>query len=81
MRRFPFAALILALSASPVLAATTPPLEPGKPAGVDKAQLQNGTAMIVVAGAALVGIGIALATASDGASGPPTTTATTSTTP
>ena len=82
MKNFLVPVLILTLSASQALAADPPPLEPGKPAGVRQAQLlEDGNAMIAIAGAALVGIGIALATASDGASGPPTTTSTTNTTP
>jgi hypothetical protein len=82
MRRFLFSVLAVTFSASQALAADPPPLVPGKPAGVHQAQLQeNGTLMVAIAGAALVGIGIALATASDGASGPPPTNSTTSTNP
>jgi len=39
------------------------PLAAGKPAGLHKAQLEDGNGMFLVAGAALVGITIALATA------------------
>jgi hypothetical protein len=78
MRRFVIPVLIVALSASPVFAANSAPLDPGKPAGVHQAELlDGGNGMFVVAGAALVGITIALATASDGPSAvntsPPTT--------
>ena len=67
MRRFVIPVLIVALSASPVFAADSAPLNPGKPAGVRKAELlDGGNGMFVVAGAALVGITIALATASNG---------------
>jgi hypothetical protein len=79
-------ALTLALSAPAALAGTAAPLDPGKPAGVHQAQLlDGGNGMLVVAGAALVGIGIGLATASDNASQPtttgPTSTSTTGTSP
>jgi hypothetical protein len=67
-------ALTLALSAPAALAATAVPLDPGKPAGVHQAQLlDDGNGMLVVAGAALVGIGIALATASGDAAQPTAT--------
>jgi hypothetical protein len=46
------------------------PLPSGKPAGVHQAQLEDGNGMFVVAGAALVGITIALATASNDVSTP-----------
>jgi hypothetical protein len=67
-------ALALALSAPAAFAATAVPLDPGKPAGVHQAQLlDDGNGMLVVAGAALVGIGIALATASGDAAQPTAT--------
>ena len=67
MRRFVIPVLIVTLLGSPVFAATSAPLEPGKPAGVRQAELlDGGNGMFVVAGAALVGITIALATASNG---------------
>jgi len=72
------AALTLALSASYACAQTASPLVPGKPAGVQQAQLQGGTGMLVVAGAALAGITIALATAGGGSQ--PTATSTSVTT-
>lgn len=83
MKKFLYSILAVTLSASGALAANAPPLAPAKPAGVHQAQLQDGTGMIVVAGAALVGITIALATASDGPSTPNTNPATpaTNTTP
>ncbi len=77
MRRFVIPVLIVALSASPVLAASSVPLEPGKPAGVRQAELlDGGNGMFVVAGAALVGITIALATAGNGPTTPNTNPAT-----
>jgi hypothetical protein len=77
MRRFVIPVLIVALSASPVLAANSAPLDPGKPAGVRQAELlDGGNGMFVVAGAALVGITIALATAGNGPTTPNTNPAT-----
>ena len=83
MRRFLIPVLIVTLSASPVFAAdSASPLSPGKPAGVRQADLLDGqNGMFVVAGAALVGITIALATAGNGATTPNTATSTSSTTP
>jgi hypothetical protein len=81
MRKFLFPVLIVTMSGSQAFATSPAPLEPGKPAGVHKAQFEdNGTVMIAIAGAALVGIGIALATAGDDAAGPTATNATTGTT-
>jgi hypothetical protein len=45
------------------------PLAPGKPAGVHNAQFEDGNGMLLVAGAALVGITAALATTGNGVSG------------
>ena len=84
MRRFAIPVLIVTLSASPVLAETSAPLQPGKPAGVRQAELlDGGNGMFVIAGAALVGITIALATAGNGpaAANTPPATSTTGTTP
>ena len=83
MRRLAIAVLTIALSASPVFAADSTPLNPGKPAGVRQADLlDGGNGMFVVAGAALVGIAIALATAGNGPSAAPnTSTSTPGTTP
>ena len=83
MRRFLTAVVIVTLSASDALAANPPPLPPGQPAGVQQAQMEDGTKMIVVAGVALVGIAIALGTAGNGSASPNTNpaTSTTSTTP
>ena len=75
-------ALILSLSNAWAVA----PLPAGKPAGVRQAQLEDGNGMFVVAGAALVGIVIGIATAGDDAGQatatnpvtPPTTTTGTS---
>jgi hypothetical protein len=44
------------------------PLAPGKPAGVRTAQFERGTGMYIVAGAALIGITAALASAGNGTS-------------
>jgi hypothetical protein len=75
------AVLALTLSASYACAQTAAPLTPGQPAGVHQAQLQGGTGMLVVAGAALVGITVALATAGGGAQpAQPTTTSSSVTT-
>jgi hypothetical protein len=77
MKRFVVPVLIVTLSASPVFAADSAPLNPGKPAGVRQAELlDGGNGMFVVAGAALVGITIALATAGDGPTTPNTNPAT-----
>lgn len=77
MRRFVIPVLIVTLSASPVFAADSAPLNPGKPAGVRQAELlDGGNGMFVVAGAALVGITIALATAGNGPTTPNTNPAT-----
>ncbi len=54
------------------------PLAPGKPAGVQKAQLENGT-LIIVAGVAVVAAGIAIAV-SNGNNNNTTATAATTTT-
>ena len=81
MRRFVISVLTVALSASPVLAAGSAPLDPGKPAGVRQAELlDGGNGIFVVAGAALVGITIALATAGNGST-TPNTNSTPGTTP
>ena len=58
-------------------AAEPSPLPAGKPAGVHRAQLEGGNGMFVVAGAALIGITVGLATAGNGASQPTTTTVST----
>ena len=77
-------ALILSLSAAQ--AETVGPLAGGKPAGVHRAQLEDGNGMFVVAGAALIGITVALATAGNDAGVIPNTNpssggSTTTTTP
>jgi len=66
----------LLLSATSVWAQ---PLAAGKPAGLRQAQLEDGNGMFLVAGAALVGITIALATASNDVSTPAQTSPATST--
>ena len=55
-------ALILSLSAAQAVE-TSAPLASGKPAGLHQAQLEDGNGMFVVAGAALIGIAVGLATA------------------
>ncbi len=65
--KLPFVILsasILSLSAAQAVDQNTP-LAVGKPAGLHQAQLEDGNGMFIVAGAALVGITIALATASN----------------
>lgn len=59
---------------------TAAKLSAGKPAGLRQAQLEGGNGMFVVAGAALIGITIGLATASGDSSQPSGTTPVTSTT-
>ncbi|HEY2009102.1 MAG TPA: hypothetical protein VGH23_08945 [Rhizomicrobium sp.] len=56
------------------------PLAPGKAAGVHNAQFEGGNAMFIVAGAALVGITVALATAGNGVAGAPNTSSTSTST-
>ena len=55
-------------------------LPAGKAAGVRQAQMEGGNAMLVVAGAALIGITVGLATAGDDTSQPAATTTSSSTT-
>ena len=82
MRRFVIPVLIVTLSASPVLAGSSASLQPGKPAGLRQAELlDGGNGMFAVAGAALVGITIALATAGNGPTTPNTATSTSVTSP
>ncbi|HEX4273511.1 MAG TPA: hypothetical protein VHZ32_19120 [Rhizomicrobium sp.] len=79
----------LMLTASQAFADTGAPLAPGKPAGVHKAQfLEGSNGIMLVAGAALIGITVGLATASNGVSasgtaggGSGTSTSTGTTTP
>ena len=72
---------VLLLSLSNAFAVEQPaPLPAGKPAGLHQAQLEGGNAMLVVAGAALVGITVGLATAGNDASQPAATTTSSSTT-
>lgn len=59
---------LLMVPASGALADTNVPLAPGKPAGVHNAQFEDGNGMFVVAGAALIGITVGLATAGNGPS-------------
>jgi hypothetical protein len=70
-----------ALLLSTAWAAEPPaPLPAGKPAGLKQAQLEGGNGMLVVAGAALVGITVGLATAGGDDAAQPGTTTVTSTT-
>jgi len=73
MNKFLRCVSLVVIATVPAFAAE-PPLAPGKPAGVRHAQMEDGTGMLIVAGGALVGIGIALATADDGVPGTPGTT-------
>lgn len=66
-------ALILTLSGS-LAQADSGRLASGKPAGLHQAQFEDGNGMLLVAGAALVGIGIALAVAGNDVSQPTQTT-------
>jgi len=72
-------ALAMALGASTAIAETPGPLAPGKPAGVQQAQQDVGQAYWILGVAGLVGIGVALATSTNGHSSTPTTVSTTST--
>jgi hypothetical protein len=59
----------LMLTASQAFADAGSSLAPGKPAGVHKAQfLEGNNGIMIVAGAALIGITVGLATASNGVS-------------
>jgi hypothetical protein len=87
MKAIVSATCILALSATAAVAevsTTSSALASGRPAGVHHAQLEGGTGMLLLGGAALVGMGLALATASNGPGAvqgtSPTTTATATTT-
>jgi hypothetical protein len=84
MRTIVAALLATTLSASAALALPdTGPLPAGKPAGVRQAQ-EDGHTMLFIAGAALVGIGVALAVSNNGNNTTPSTSSgisTTSTTP
>ena len=71
---------VLLLSLPNAWAAESDSLTAGKPAGLHQAQLEGGNGMFVVAGAALIGITVALATASNDASQPTGTSPVTSTT-
>ena len=71
-------ALMLSLS-SALAVDRSGALPAGKPAGLHQAQLEDGNGMLLVAGAALVGITIALATASNNVSQPTGTSPATST--
>jgi hypothetical protein len=65
------AALAAVLTSSQAMAADNAPLAPGKPAGLQAAQLGTGTTVLLLAGAAIV-IAIAIVTSnSGGAAGQP----------
>lgn len=55
------------------------PLTAGKPAGVHNAQVESSNGMLIVAGASLIGIAVALATAGNGTSAANTVSTTSST--
>jgi hypothetical protein len=87
-RRRSFMKMALAISCALILSVSntlaldqSSPLPAGKPAGLRQAQFEDGNGMFVVAGAALVGITVALATANgDNGQIAGTTTPTTSST-
>jgi hypothetical protein len=80
MRSIVSAVIACVLFASSAFADSVP-LSPGKPAGVHKAQFYEGNGIYILAGAALIGVGIALAVSSGNGASPTvaTTSATTST--
>jgi len=77
------AALVASLTSALAIESASP-LPAGKPAGLRQAQLEDGNGMLLVAGLALTGIAIALATTSNDVSLPsktsPGSSASTSTT-
>lgn len=69
------AALVAHLSSAAWADSANVPLSPGKPAGLHRAQFDDGgNGMLLVAGLSLVGIAIALATTSNDVSQAPGTT-------
>ncbi|HET7086344.1 MAG TPA: hypothetical protein VFI23_16340 [Rhizomicrobium sp.] len=83
MKMFLATCCALLLPVSNAFAVEHAALPAGKPAGLHQAQLEDGNGMFLVAGAALVGITVALATASGSAPAPgvtPPNTSSTSTT-
>ena len=78
----PFIVSSILLLSNAWAAEPTATLSAGKPAGLRQAQLEGGNGMFVVAGAALIGITVGLATAGGDATGTATTaTSTTGTNP
>jgi hypothetical protein len=75
MKKFTTALLFLALS-SPVMADGT--LPPGKPAGVHQAELNMGNAWLLVGGAAVIAVAVAVATSGGNSPAVATTSAVTS---
>lgn len=76
MRAVVSSVLALSLMASSALAdGQVNNLAPGKPAGIHKAQFfEDGHGILILAGVALLGVGIALAASSGNSSGPTTST-------
>lgn len=72
MRNFIAAALSLSLMATSALAGNSPPLAPGKPAGVKHAQVDT-TALLVMIGIGGTIAAVAFGTASSGNPGQPVT--------
>ena len=64
MRTFSAAILAASLVMTNAFAATTLPA--GKPAGVKKAQMESPSALLIVTGLGLAGLGIGLAASSNG---------------
>ena len=80
MRSFIVAALSLSIVASSAMAGTdSAPLAPGKPAGVNNAQIDTTTAAVMIGIVGLI-MGIAFSTASSGNPGQPVTPTTVPTT-
>ena len=79
MRNFIAAALSLSLMATSALAGNTPPLAPGKPAGVKHAQVDT-TGLLLMIGVAGTIAAVAFGTASSGNPGQPVTPTTVPTT-
>jgi hypothetical protein len=82
MKAIILATCLFACSTGAMADVSASPLPAGEPAGVHQAQLSNGTGMIILAGAAAIGMGIALAVSNNHSGTPPvTSTSTTGTSP
>ena len=79
MRNLIAAALSLSVVATSAMAGNSPPLAPGKPAGVKHAQVDTPT-ILIMAGIAGTIAGVAFSTASNGNPGGPVTLTTVPTT-